>query len=113
MPNLILKQDVLERLSAMKSQVVQVQDGLDSLRYFNIHPAVVNENSRIDEVRLPFGLAAAQTRQDAVCLHQTNTGLRQPNPVAVPKRKLAADEIRIVKDGVKAVRLTVGRILVA
>jgi hypothetical protein len=113
MSNPILKQDVLKRLSTMEPQVIQVQDGFDSLRDLNVNARVVNKNPGINEVRLPFDLTAAQTGQNAIRLDQPDASLRQPNAVTVPKRKLSTDEIWIVKDSVKPVRLAVRGILVA
>src|SRR5262249_17626271 len=78
-PDVILKEHILKRLSPMKSQVVQVKDRFDSLSDFDINASVVNENSRIDEVRLPFSFTAAQTWQNAVRLNKSHAGLRQAN----------------------------------
>ena len=113
MPDVRLKQNVFERFGAMKAQVIHVEDSLQPLRHFHVHARVVNKDSGIDEVRLTFNLAAAQAGQNAVRLNQANTCLRQTNPVAIPKRKLSADKIRIVEDRVEARRLTIRRILVA
>src|SRR5262249_26012739 len=66
----------------------------------------------IDEIRLSLSLAAAQTRQQTIRLDQTNTGLRQANPIAHPKRKLSAGKIRIVKDRIEASGAIIRRILV-
>ena len=72
----ILKQNVFERLSPVKPQIVRIQHCFESLGYLHIHTGVVNEDSGVHEVGLSLGLAAAQTWQDAVRLHQTDTGLR-------------------------------------
>src|SRR6185503_12075758 len=58
-------------------------------------------------------LAAAKRRQQAVRLNQSHTCLRQTNSVSVPKRKLTADEVRIVKNRIEPVCSIVRRILVA
>src|SRR5258708_33671309 len=96
----------------MKTQVVHIENCLQTLRYFHIDATVVNEDSGIDEVGLAFDLAAAKRRQDAVRLHQADTGLGQTDAVPIPKRKLTANKIRIVENRVKARRLTVSWILV-
>ena len=96
----------------MKPQIVGVEDRLDSLRHFDINSGVVNKDARIDKICLSLSLAAAQTRQETIRLDQTHTRLRQTNAVAVPERKLPADEIWIVEDRIKAGRLIVSGIRV-
>ena len=53
----------------MKPQVINIEDRFDSLRHFDINSAVINKNSWINEIRLPFDLAAAQAGQNAVRLN--------------------------------------------
>src|SRR6266545_1281498 len=65
----VLKEHILQRLCAMKPEIVDVEDRLDSLSKFHIDAGVVNEDTGIYKVRLALGFAAAQTRQDAVWLH--------------------------------------------
>src|ERR1044072_1423124 len=113
MSNARLKERVFKRLCAMKPQVVHIEYRLQSLRDFYIHTRVIDEDSGVYKIRLAFNLAAAQTRQNAVRLDQADARLRQANAVAIPKRELPADKIRIVKDRVKAICLIVGRVLVA
>src|SRR2546423_14145336 len=96
----------------MKAQVVHIEDCFDSLRHFHIDAAVINKNAGIDEVRLALDLAATQRRQDAVWLNQANPCLRQANSISIPKRKLSADKIRIVKDRVETISFTVSWILI-
>src|ERR1051325_5860189 len=110
MPNPILKQHVLERLSAMKSQVVHIEHRFDSLRDFRIYSAVINKDSGINKICLAFDLAAAQARQNTVRLHQADARLRQTDPVPIPKRKLAAHKIRIVENRVESIGAIVSRI---
>ena len=50
--NMILKQHVLQRLSAMKPQIVHIENCLDSLRDFDVDAGVVNKDSGIDKVCL-------------------------------------------------------------
>src|SRR5436190_20479341 len=109
----ILKQNVFQRLSAMKSQVINIEPRLDSLRDLGVGSAVVDKDSGINKIRLPFDLAAAQARQNTVRLHQAHTGLGQPNAVAVPERKLAANKIRIVEDRIEPVGPSISRIPIA
>src|SRR6185295_5981189 len=109
MPNPILKQNVLEWLSAMKFQVIHIEDRFDSLRDLSIDSTVVDKDSGINKIRLAFDLAAAQARQNAVWMHQPDTGLRQTDAVTVPKRKLTAGKIRIVEDRVESVGPIVSR----
>src|SRR5260370_34797334 len=97
----------------MKAQVVRVKNRFQTLRNFHVHARVVNKDSGIDEVRLPFDLAAAQAGQNAVRLHQTNSGLRQADAVAIPEREFPAGKIRIVEDRVKAICLPISRVLIA
>src|SRR5690349_13783145 len=96
--NVILKQHQLQRLGAMKAQVVYVHDCFHTLRQLNIDAGVVNEEAGIDEVCLSLNLAAAQSRQETIRLDQAHAGLRQTNSVAHPERKLPAGEVRIVED---------------
>src|SRR6476659_2712022 len=52
MTNIILKQHVLERFGAMKTQVVNIENGLDALSKFDVDTRVVNKNPGIHKVRL-------------------------------------------------------------
>src|SRR5436190_7651370 len=97
----------------MKAKIVDVKDRLQSLRHFGIDAGVVNKYSGIDEVRLAFNLAAAKRGQNAVRLHQAHAGLGQANPISIPERELAANEIGIVKDCVEAGSLSICGILIA
>src|SRR5213594_898736 len=97
----------------MKTQIVNIEDRFYSLGDLDVDAGVVNIDSGINEVRLAFDLTAAQSRQDAIWLDETDSGLSQANSVAIPERKLSADKIRIVKDRVKTICLTVRRILIA
>src|SRR6202521_2210396 len=97
----------------MKAQIVHVKDRFQTLRNFHVHARVVNKDSGIDEVCLPFDLAAAQAGQNAVRLYQADSGLRQADAVAIPERELPADKIRIVEDRVKAICLSIRRVLIA
>ena len=111
--NVILKQHQLQRLGAMKAQIVHVDDCFHALRQLDVDAGVVNEDAGIDEVRLSLNLAAAQRRQKTVRLDQAHTRLRQTNSVAHPKRKLPASEVRIVEDGVEASGSSIRRIPVS
>src|SRR5918999_2719369 len=62
-PDAILKQHQLERLSPVKPQIVRIEHRLDTLRDFNVNAGVVDKDPRVDEVRLSLDLAAPQTRQ--------------------------------------------------
>src|ERR1041385_6599504 len=64
-PNAILKQHVFKRLSTMKPQVVKIEHSLDALRDLGIDSTVVDKDSGINKIRLPFDLAAAQAWQKA------------------------------------------------
>src|ERR1044072_8652995 len=112
MPDAILKQQQLERLSAMKAQGVDVNHSLHSLRQFNIHSRVVNKDPRIHKIRLPLNLTAPQTRQQAIRLDQPDARLRQANSVSYPERKLPAHKIRSVEDRIEAGGASVNRIAV-
>src|SRR5437762_1047293 len=113
MPNMILKEHVFKRFGTMKSEIINIEHSLQSLGDFGVDAAVIDKNSRVNKIRLPFDLAAAQTRQNAVWLHQSHTDLGQPDPVPVPERKLAAGKIRIVENRVKPVGPRINRILIA
>src|SRR6185369_3151720 len=102
--NAILKEQQLERLGAMKAQVVDIDYGLDPLRQLDINAAVVNQDPGIHEVCLSLSLAAPQTRQKTVRLDQTDTSLRETNAIAHPEGKLTTHEIRNVEDRVEARR---------
>src|SRR6185369_16936127 len=93
--NAILKEQQLEGLGAMKTQVVDIDYGLDPLRQIDINASVVNQDPGIHEVCLSLDLAAPQTRQKTVRLDQTDAGLRETNSVTHPERKLPTHEIRI------------------
>src|SRR5258708_35590005 len=108
-----LEPNAFQRVGAMEAQIIDGEDRFQPLRNFDIDAHVVDKNSRIDKVGLAFDLAAAQRRQNAVGLHQADSSLGQADAVAIPKRKLTAHEIWIVKDSVKSSRLAVSRILVA
>ena len=73
--NVILKKNVLQRLRTMKWKVVDIENCLDSLREFHIHPGVVDEYPGVHKIRLALRFAAAQTRQHTVGLHQSNSCL--------------------------------------
>src|ERR1051325_9471347 len=96
----------------MKTQIVDVNHSLHSLRHFNIHSRIVNKDPRIHKIRLALNLAASQTRQQTIRLDQPDACLRQTNSVSHPERKLSADEIRIVEDGVESRCALVSRIAV-
>src|SRR5947209_5998521 len=97
----------------MKAQVVEVEDGLDALRQFQIVAEVADEYAGVDEVRLPLRLAAAQRRQEAQGLDKPDGSSRERDADAVPEGELTADEVRVVEYGVEARRLVVGRVLVS
>src|ERR1051325_5037461 len=113
MPNPILKQNVLEWLSVMESQVIDIEHCFDSLSDLRVYSAVVDKDSGVNKIRLPFDFAAAQARQNAVGLHQPYAGLREPDAVPIPKRKRAADKIWVVENRVEAVGPIISRILVS
>src|SRR5437764_465459 len=85
MPDMILKQNVFERFSAMKTQVVNIEDCFHALSDIGVNARVVNKDAGIDKVRLALNLAAAQTRQNAIGLDQANAGLGQPDAIAIPE----------------------------
>src|ERR1700754_2376925 len=97
----------------MKAQIVHIHNCLDPLRQFNINAAVVKKKPRIDKIRLPLNLAAAQTRQQTVRLDQPDASLRQTNSIAHPKRKLTTSEIRIVEDRIKPISSVIRRIRIS
>jgi hypothetical protein len=59
MSNAILKKYVFEWFGAMKAKIIGVKNRLNPLGYLDINTCVINENPRINEVRLPLRLAAA------------------------------------------------------
>src|SRR6185436_2681136 len=83
-----------------------------TLRHFYIDSRVIDEDSGVNKVRLTLDLAAAQARQKTVGLDQTDARLRKTYAITIPKRKLSADEIRIIENRVEAVSLTIGRVLI-
>src|SRR5438132_153523 len=112
MPNMILKQNVFQRLRAMKTQIVNVEDRFHALGDLGVDPRVVDEDAGIDKIGLALDLAAAQARQHAIGLHQANARLGQPDAIAIPERKLSADEIGIVEDRIESGGLRVSGIRV-
>src|SRR4030095_10029330 len=104
---------VFQRFSSMEPKIVGVKDCLHPLRYFNIDAGVIDEDSGIEEVRLPLNLAAPQTREQTVRLDQTNPRLRETNAITDPERKLATDKIWIVEDRVEPCGSVVSRITVS
>ena len=97
----------------MEAQIVPVEDQLDTLGKVNVNAGVIDQDAGINEVRLPLNLAAAQRRQERVRLHQADGCAGERDADAIPERELAADEIRIIEDGVEPGSALVGRILVA
>ena len=102
MTNSVLKQHILERLRSMKPQIVDIENCFDSLSQLDVDAGVINVDAGIDKICLALNFAATQTWQHAVWLHEADACLRQTNTVAVPIRKLAANKIRIIKNGVKS-----------
>src|SRR4051812_25401077 len=97
----------------MEAQVVEVEDGLDALRQFEVVADVRDEDAGVDEARLPLRLTAAQGGQKAQRLNESDGRARERDADAVPERELAADEVRVVENRVEARRLIVRRVLVA
>src|SRR5205085_6313474 len=70
-------------------------------------------HARVDEVRLPLVLAAAQRRQERAALDQRDAAAGELDAEAVEETESAAGEVRVVEDGVEAVRVAVTRMPVA
>ena len=69
----------------MKTQVVHIEYSLQPLGNFHVDARVVDKDPGIHEISLSLGLAAPETRQETVWLDQAHAGLRQANPVSIPK----------------------------
>ena len=98
----------------MEPQVVDVDVSFSLVVSSASRPALIIEHARIDEVRLSFGLAAAQRGQHAARGRSRPTrGLRRAAGPADPEAERPAGDVRVVEDRVEPLRLVVVGIAVA
>ena len=85
MPDRILEQQDLQRLGAIEAEVAAIGEGGQLSRQVEIRTRIEDVNARIDEVRLPFLLVAAQAWQQAGRVREIDAGAGQHNALANPK----------------------------
>ncbi len=87
-----LKQGLLERLRGTEADVVGGEDGFELGRDVDVDTGADELKAGVDEVRLPFVLAASQVRDQAPPLHEVDTGAGQLDAEAVEEAEAAAGE---------------------
>src|SRR5436853_169807 len=97
----------------MEVRIVGVQQGAQLRRQFGFRAEVVNEDAGIDEVRLAFGLAAAQARQQAARRRQQDRCVGQRDALRVEEADATAGELLMIENRIEAARGAVKRLLVA
>src|SRR5262245_21349801 len=102
-----LEKEEFQRLGAMESNVVVIDEGAQLRRDVNINARVVKGQTRIDEIGLPLNLAAAQVGNNVIPPDQLHGGLGQPDLLLIPEAELAPGEVRTADDRVEAARRVV------
>src|SRR5262245_34435354 len=109
----VLKQKVFERLRAVKTQIVVVDEPSQFRRDVEVDARVVERQARVDEIGLPLNFARAQAGDQTVRLDQRDGGLRQPDALRVPETEWSAGEIRSFQNRIEAAPRAVRRFRIA
>src|SRR5206468_5419455 len=108
-----LKEHAFERLRLVHAKIVRVDAQSHLARELGIDAAARHQESRIDEVRLAFGFAAAKRRQNAVSADKTHERLRQSNPLPVPEAERAAADVRVIENRIESIAAAITRVAIA
>src|SRR5258706_8152307 len=96
-----------------ESNVIRVHEGAEFRSEFQLGAQPVDEDARIDEIRLALRFAGAQIRNETAALFEIHERASEVKALASPVAERAACEVGVVEDCVKTVRVTVLGVIIA
>src|SRR5215471_6235124 len=103
-------QEQFQRLRMDEPHQVQIAEGTEFRRQVDVYTGVVQEQARIDEVRLTGRPAGPKVREQATRADQTDAGRRNVDLLAIPVTEHPAGKVGVVQNRVESVRRGAPRI---